>query len=146
MLCGLSDDAAGVLMLPGDGPDEAEQLPRDGGADLVLGHPPRAQTMIPSRKSFLRLPGDGLYGGRGPFGEALTQLVQLSTRLICQEGFEAHQRDHLGVDRYKRGEGRRGYRSGYEPGYLDTAEGRLEVAYFPIPRKAEGRGLEGETS
>ena len=31
--------------------------------------------------------------------EALTQLVQLSTRLICQEGFEAHQRDHLGVDR-----------------------------------------------
>ena len=60
--------------------------------------------------------------------EALTQLVQLSTRLICQEGFEAHQRDHLGVDRYKRGEGRRGYRSGYEPGYLDTAEGRLEVA------------------
>ena len=48
--------------------------------------------------------------------------------MITQEGLEAHQRDHLGVDRYERGEGRRGYRSGYEPGYLDTAEGRLEVA------------------
>ena len=58
----------------------------------------------------------------------MTQLVQLSTQLITQEGLEAHQRDHLGVDRYERGEGRRGYRSGYEPGYLDTAEGRLEVA------------------
>jgi transposase-like protein len=68
--------------------------------------------------------------------EALTQLVQLSTRLICQEGFEAHQRDHLGVDRYKRGEGRRGYRSGYEPGCLDTAEGRLEVA-IPQVRDSE---------
>ena len=60
--------------------------------------------------------------------EALTQLVQLSTRLICQEGFEAHQRDYLGVDRYERGDGRRGYRSGYERGHLDTAEGRLDVA------------------
>ena len=60
--------------------------------------------------------------------DVLTQLVQLSTQLITQEGLEAHQRDHLGVDRYERGEGRRGYRSGYEPGYLDTAEGRLEVA------------------
>lgn len=60
--------------------------------------------------------------------EALTQLVQLSTRLICQEGFEAHQRDHLGAGRYERSDQRRGYRSGYERGHLDTAEGRLEVA------------------
>ena len=60
--------------------------------------------------------------------EALTQLVQLSTRLICQEGLEAHQRDFLGVGRYERGDGRRGYRSGYERGRMDTAEGRLEVA------------------
>ena len=41
--------------------------------------------------------------------DVLTQLVQLSTQLITQEGLEAHQRDHLGVDRYERGEGRRGY-------------------------------------
>ena len=69
--------------------------------------------------------------------DVLTQLVQLSTRLICQEGFEAHQRDHLGVDRYARGECRRGYRSGYEPGCLDTAEGRLEVAIPQVRDSAE---------
>ena len=68
--------------------------------------------------------------------DVLTQLVQLSTQLITQEGLEAHQRDHLGVDRYERGEGRRGYRSGYEPGYLDTAEGRLEFL-----RDLDRRGL-----
>ena len=34
--------------------------------------------------------------------DVLTQLVQLSTQLITQEGLEAHQRDHLGVDRYER--------------------------------------------
>ena len=37
--------------------------------------------------------------------DVLTQLVQLSTQLITQEGLEAHQQDHLGVDRYERGEG-----------------------------------------
>lgn len=68
--------------------------------------------------------------------DALTQLVQRATQLICQEGLEAHQRDFLGVDRYERGSGRNGYRSGYEPGYLDTAEGRVEVA-IPQVRDSE---------
>ncbi|MDA0711262.1 MAG: hypothetical protein O3B73_13760 [bacterium] len=45
-----------------------------------------------------------LIDGLQDFGsgeEALTKLVQLSTRLIRQEGFEAHKRDHLGVERYE---------------------------------------------
>jgi transposase-like protein len=74
----------------------------------------------------------------GSAEEALTQLVQLSTRLICQEGFEAHQRDYLGVGRYERGDGRRGYRSGYERGHLDTAEGRLEVRVPQVRGSSDG--------
>ena len=109
MLCSLSDGAAGVLMLPGDGPDEAEQLPRDGGADLVLGHPSRIQMTIPSTKSFLRLPGDGLYSRSGPFGASLhgrlpvrvrTQTGRLSGREpITPGGFDEHP-PHVGVSRF----------------------------------------------
>lgn len=66
-------------------------------------------------------------GGVESAREALSELVQLATSLITQEGLEAEQRDFIGRERYERGE-RRGYRSGYERGHLDTAEGRIGVA------------------
>jgi transposase-like protein len=47
--------------------------------------------------------------------------------LAVQEALEAEQRDFIGRERYERAPGR-GYRSGYRPGRLDTAEGRLEVS------------------
>ncbi|GIW50965.1 MAG: IS256 family transposase [Gemmatimonadales bacterium] len=59
--------------------------------------------------------------------EVLSELVRLATGLIVQESLEAEQRDFIGRARYERGE-RRGWRSGYERGCLDTAEGRVEVA------------------
>ena len=49
-----------------------------------------------------------------------------STHMV-QEGLEAEQADVVGRQRYERGE-RNGYRSGYKPGKLDSAEGRLSVA------------------
>ena len=58
--------------------------------------------------------------------EALSELVRLATTLMVQEGLEAEQADHIGRQRYERGEGN-GYRSGYKPGHLDTAEGRLNI-------------------
>ena len=98
VLCSLSYDASRVLMLPGDRPYEAEQFPRDGGADLVLGHPSRAQTTIPSRKAFLRLPGDGLYGRSGLFGASLHGRRLSGGEPITPGGFDKHA-PHVGVAR-----------------------------------------------
>lgn len=58
--------------------------------------------------------------------QALSELVRRAATLVVQEAMEAEQRDFIGRERYERGE-RRGYRSGYTPGRLDTAEGRLLV-------------------
>jgi transposase-like protein len=74
-------------------------------------------------------------GEAGDGREALSELVRLATRLIAQEGMEAEQRDFIGRERYERGE-RRGWRSGYKPGRLDTAEGRVHVA-LPQVRGSE---------
>lgn len=82
-------------------------------------------------RSFLRSAmraGDG----RG----ALTELVRLATALIAQEGLEAEQRDFIGRDRYERGP-RHGRRSGYKPGRVDTAEGRIPLE-LPQVRDAGG--------
>jgi putative transposase len=56
-------------------------------------------------------------------------LVRLAARLVFQEALEQEQTDFIGRGRYERGETpRQGYRNGYEPAALQTAEGRLEVA------------------
>ena len=67
--------------------------------------------------------------------EALSELVRLASTLMVQEGLEAEQADFVGRERYERGE-RNGYRSGYKPGKLDTAEGRVSVA-LPQVRDAQ---------
>ena len=58
---------------------------------------------------------------------ALRELVRMGSTHMVQEGLEAEQADVVGRQRYERGE-RNGYRSGYKPGKLDSAEGRLSVA------------------
>ncbi len=58
--------------------------------------------------------------------QALSELVRLASTLMVQEGLEAEQADFVGRPHYQRGEGN-GYRSGYKPGHLDTAEGRLRI-------------------
>lgn len=68
-------------------------------------------------------------------GEALSELVRRAAALAVQEALEAEQRDFIGRERYERGPGR-GYRSGYRPGRLDTAEGRVTVE-VPQVRDAE---------
>jgi putative transposase len=59
--------------------------------------------------------------------QALSELVKMASELIIQQGLESEQQDFIGQRHYERGP-RVGYRSGYEPGYLDTAEGRLSVS------------------
>src|ERR1700678_2955929 len=59
----------------------------------------------------------GTAAGRG-------DLVHLALRLIVAEALEGEVSDGLGRGRYERGEGEKaGYRNGYRPGKMKTAEG-----------------------
>ena len=58
-----------------------------------------------------------------------SELVQLATRLIIEEGLEAEVRDTLGRDYYERGgDAGGGYRNGLRKGRLKSAEGFIEYA------------------
>jgi len=59
--------------------------------------------------------------------ELLSGLVRLSTERVLQEALEQEQATALGRGRYERRAGAPGYRNGYEPGTLKTAEGVLQV-------------------
>ena len=55
------------------------------------------------------------------------QLVKLGIQKVLQELLEAEQREFLGVERYQRDSQRNGQRNGYEPAYMETCEGRVEM-------------------
>lgn len=68
-------------------------------------------------------------GIRPAEADPLGKLVRLAARLVLQEALEQEQADFIGRSRYERGEQpRHGYRNGYEPAALKTAEGQLAVA------------------
>ena len=58
-----------------------------------------------------------------------SDLVRLALRLIVEEALESEVSDVLGRERYERGEGEKaGYRNGYRPGKVKTAEGAVEYS------------------
>jgi putative transposase len=60
------------------------------------------------------------------------ELVKLATRLIVEEALEAEARDAIGRGYYEHSaEPGQGYRDGYRPGRLKTAEGTVE---YPAPK------------
>jgi len=64
----------------------------------------------------------GTAAGRG-------DLVHLALRLIVAEALEGEVSDGLGRGRYERGEGEKaGYRNGYRPGKMKTAEGAVDYS------------------
>ena len=64
----------------------------------------------------------GTAAGRG-------DLVHLALRLIVEEALEGEVSDVLGRERYERGEGEKaGYRNGYRPGRMKTAEGAVDYS------------------
>jgi hypothetical protein len=80
------------------------------------------------------------------------ELVKLATRLIIEETLEAEARDAVDRDYYEHGaEPGSGYRNGYRPGRLKTAEGAIDysapqVAGKPEPfRSAIREHLKGQT-
>jgi putative transposase len=63
-------------------------------------------------------------------GSILTELVTKAVERVLQEALEQEQTDYLGRDHYQRRreeDPHRGYRSGYEPKRVKTAEGEIQV-------------------
>ena len=79
------------------------------------------------RQDLAKLLSGGL---RTTESDPLGDMMRLAARLVLQEALEAEQSDFLGRGRYQRDpqEEKRGYRNGYEPSSLRTAEGKLEVS------------------
>jgi transposase-like protein len=79
----------------------------------------------------------GTEGGVG----ALGALVQLGAQVLVQEALERETAERLGRAHYQRrtdDEPLRGYRNGYEPGRLRTAEGEITVQIPQVRDWAEG--------
>ena len=69
----------------------------------------------------------GTAAGRG-------DLVRLALRLIVEEALEGEVADVLGRERYERGDGEKaGYRNGYRPGKVKTAEGAVDYSASQVP-------------
>src|SRR6202011_4791159 len=68
-----------------------------------------------------------LMEGRSEVGDGRSELVRLAARLIIEEALEGEARDALGRDYYARGATPgAGYRNGYRPGRVKSAEGTIE--------------------
>lgn len=67
-----------------------------------------------------------LQGGQSE--QPVSEFVRLAVRLIAQEVLEQEVTDFLGRERYERREEPVGYRNGYKPGRMRSAEGEIELA------------------
>jgi putative transposase len=80
--------------------------------------------------------------GMGGDGDVLGALVQLGAQRLMQEALEQETTERLGRAHYERREPEeplRGYRNGYEPGRLRTAEGEIVVQ---VPQVRDWAGEE----
>jgi putative transposase len=70
-----------------------------------------------------------LMEGRSEVADGRSELVRLAARLIIEEALESEARDALGRDYYARGATPgAGYRNGYRPGRVKSAEGAIEYS------------------
>jgi|SRR5579875_1130623 len=85
----------------------------------------RVPPSVPVREELNRL----LSSGADRETSVVSAFIELAVRLVVQQLLEAEQADFLGGrGRYeRRGEGQQGSRSGYEPGWIRTAEGAISV-------------------
>jgi transposase-like protein len=65
-----------------------------------------------------------------------SELMKLGLQMLVQQGLEQEQADFLGRDRYERGS-ERGWRNGYEPSRVRTAEGQVPVQVPQVRGSAE---------
>jgi putative transposase len=79
-----------------------------------------------------------LMDGRSAVEDGRSELVRLAARLIIEEALEGETRDALGRDYYVRGaKPGSGYRNGYRPGRVHSAEGAIEYSAPQIADRAE---------
>src|SRR3974390_2595713 len=79
-----------------------------------------------------------LIEGRLSTASAKGELVKLATRLIVEEALEGEAGDAVGRDYYEHGaRPGQGYRNGYRPGRLKTAEGAMEYAVPQVAGRDE---------
>ena len=70
-----------------------------------------------------------LMEGRSEVADGRSELVRLAARLIIEEALEGEARDAVGRDYYARGATPGGgYRNGYRPGRVNSAEGAIEYS------------------
>jgi putative transposase len=87
------------------------------------------QRIPPSHKIGQRI-DDLLNNGLEGEEDITTYLFRLGAERLIQEMLEQEVTDYLGREHYQRrnpGQEHRGYRNGYEPGHVDTAEGVIQV-------------------
>jgi putative transposase len=81
---------------------------------------------------------DGVDGG-----SVTSLLMRLGLQALLDRALEEERTDFVGRERYERtGSGaaeppQQGYRNGYKPGHVDTAEGRVEVAIPQVRQSAD---------
>ena len=81
----------------------------------------------PSRK--MRQEVEEVFSGWETEGHPLDNFIRLGARYMLQVALEQEIEDYLGRAHYRRGSRRKnGWRNGYEPGKVKTADGLLEVA------------------
>ena len=79
-----------------------------------------------------------LIAGRGEVEDGRSELVRLAARLIIEEALEGEARDALGRDYYAHGaKPGAGYRNGYRPGRVHSAEGTIEYSAPQIADRDE---------
>ncbi len=79
---------------------------------------------------------DGLLADGTRSDNVISELMRLGLRYLTQQGLEQEQTDFLGRGHYERG-AERGWRNGYEPKTVRTAEGGVEVAVPQVRGSAE---------
>ena len=79
-----------------------------------------------------------LMEGRSEVGDGRWELVRLAARLVIEEALEGEARDALGRDYYTRGATPgAGYRNGYRPGRVKSAEGAIAYSAPQIADRSE---------
>jgi putative transposase len=79
-----------------------------------------------------------LMDGRSEVEDERSELVRLAVRLIIEEALEGEAKDALGRDYYVRGaKPGTGYRNGYRPGRVHSAEGAIEYSAPQIADRDE---------
>ena len=117
--------------------EAATTLARDAVRDGMPSDCPAPMTVPTAQISALLADGDehsreelrGLMNGELGTAAGRGDLVRLALRLIVEEALEGEVNDALGRERYERGEdGKAGYRNGYRPGKIKTAEGAVDYS------------------